>query len=392
MTPPEDPVSTVFYVTADYPPDNNAGSARATAILEELSARGSKIIVLSHKSAQKTEGINLRRLPVSNPQSDSRFLRRILRELLLLFFAWMRLLFVPRNAIIVVSSPPFFLSFLFIFLPRWNSVKHVLDVRDLYPDVFVHAGVLTPNSLLFRLLARMERCAYARSDLIFTVCGSLADRIRERSPHGQAEIVMNGYSRQFENLSPDADNIPKTERFTIIAHGNFGRFQDVELIRQLAIATAEMPLQYRLIGFGAKLRLVEGLPNVQIEQARPHDEIPQLLQSAHMGLSFRTSDDIGRYAVPVKLLEYQGAYLPSLVVPVTPDLEDLARAGAIQQFEAGQLKEMVAFLEKITTDSARYTALVDAVSKVRHLYSRRTQAQRAADLILQLSAQRQEPA
>lgn len=368
-------------VTADFPPNYNAGSARALALIEALARRGVKVSILTHRGAEPYADHTLHRLPVTNPQTDHRFLRRLYREILFVLCAWARLLRLPRKSTVLVMSPPFFLSFLLFLLPGKLAARYVLDIRDLYPDVFAHGGVIRSGSGLYRLLSAMERRAYRRADLIFTVCDSLKTKIEARAPRKRVRVIMNGYSEPFEPLQPEDSISWSAEQLIILSHGNFGRFQNVELIRELALATSDLPVLYQCVGFGQKLDRLRGLPNVIVQDKIAQSEIVDLLKGVHLGLSFRTSDDIGRHAIPVKLLEYIGAYRPAVVVPVMPDLTPLAEAGAIQQFEAEDLPRLIEWLKKLCADPSLFAASVQNIQGIRSDYSRRAQAEQAAQEI-----------
>ena len=61
------------------------------------------------------------------------------------FLPGLWLLFSEAKSIIVVT-PPFLLISLLSFLPKKKGQLFVLDVRDIYPDIFVHAGLISPSS------------------------------------------------------------------------------------------------------------------------------------------------------------------------------------------------------------------------------------------------------
>jgi glycosyl transferase family 4 len=372
---------TLYYVTADYPPDNNAGSARAKAMVEGLSDQFN-VVVLTHWAAADDDHARIVRLPVRNPQSNKGLIRRTLREVMFVLCVYFRLILSARNSAMVVSSPPFLFLLLYIFLPSSRTAVRVLDVRDLYPDVFCQAGLIAKDSALYRVLSAIERRAYREADLIFTVCSTLLVKIRERSSGDKVHLVMNGFGENFSPRPSTKSRLISEKPFLVVSHGNFGRFQDVELLNRLTLETEHLPIQYRLLGFGVNFDKIKRRSNVQIEQSIQHDRIPELISGADLGLSFRTNDAIGRNAIPVKVLEYVGVGIPSLVAPIMPDLNDLARDGAIQQFEGNNMAEMVDFLTAASRGSQEFLAMSQSVSRVRKSYSRTHQVHLAAKHIV----------
>jgi glycosyltransferase involved in cell wall biosynthesis len=196
---------------------------------------------------------------------------------------------------------------------------------------------------------------------------------------------MNGYNTEFH--TPNGQEKDRGRYLNVITHGNFGKFQDVDLIVRLVEETKNLPIRYNFIGFGSKLKQIPRSSNVHIENSVPHNQIPERLINADVGLSFRTSDPIGRYAVPVKLLEYIGTSLPCIVSPVMPDLAELEEAGAIRQFESHQISEMVSFLEKLLQDPNFYKGMKHSAFEIRDNYSRDAQSQKAIPYIFGYSPQ-----
>lgn len=372
----------LYYVTVDYPPDHNAGSARAHALVKGLSAH-SEVRVISTKRAKATNGERITNLPIDNFQNKKGLIKRTYRELIFSCFVLLKLLFAPQNTILVIASPPFFLLLVYVLLPRKRGQLRVLDVRDIYPDVFVDAGLLQRSSILFRVLAAVERWAYTRSDLVLTVCDSLAEKIRQRAPSTNLQLVLNGYGDSFHRDSNGEDSTTVARPFTIISHGNFGRFQNVDLLNRLVKRTGHLPLRYRFVGFGANFDQITPSPNVEIENAVSHEEIPALLAEADLGLSVRSSDSVGRNAIPVKVLEYLGMGIPSLVFPVMPDLGVLAQSGAIRQFESDQIEDAVAFLTNVSRRGPGFEEMRHAAKQVRGDYSRQCWVEVAVEKIFE---------
>jgi len=196
-------------------------------------------------------------------------------------------------------------------------------------------------------------------------------KIRQRTTNTNVHLVLNGYNDSFTPSLQKQKKCDLLRPFTIVSHGNFGRFQNVDFINQLVKKTKHLPLRFVFVGFGAKFDQIIPAPNVEIVRAVSHKKIPALLATADLGLSVRSSDSVGRNAIPVKVLEYVGVGIPSLVIPVTPDLNDLEQQGAIKQFEGDDFEAVIDFLTNMINRGTDFESMCRDVKAIRQDYSRR---------------------
>src|SRR5436309_8467251 len=70
--------------------------------------------------------------------------------------------------VVVVSSPTFFSIASAWALARSKGARLVVEVRDLWPAIFVELGVLT-NRVITRILERLELAAYDAADAVVVV-------------------------------------------------------------------------------------------------------------------------------------------------------------------------------------------------------------------------------
>src|SRR5258707_8589810 len=93
---------------------------------------------------------------------------------------------------VVVSSPTFFSIASAWLLARLKRARLVVEVRDLWPAIFVELGVLT-NRRVIRLLERLELAAYAAADQVVVVSeGFRANLISRDVPPGKVHTIPNG--------------------------------------------------------------------------------------------------------------------------------------------------------------------------------------------------------
>ena len=154
-------------------------------------------------------------------------------------------------------------------------------------------------------------------------------------------------------------------------------------MNELTKKVSHLPIKFTFMGFGAKFGSIVPRPNVEILTAVANSEIPELLSQMDLGLSCRTSDEIGREAIPVKVLEYLGVGLPSLVFPIMEEFSELEQNGAICQFEVEDLDDAVKFLEELLFCPEKLSLMIEAVMQVRKAYSRKSHSVMAVEYLME---------
>src|SRR6201994_3560711 len=97
-----------------------------------------------------------------------------------------------RADTVVVSSPTFFSIGSAWLLAKLKRARFVVEVRDLWPAIFVELGVLT-NRYVIALLERLELAAYAAADQVVVVSEGFRDNLIERGvPAGKVHTIRNG--------------------------------------------------------------------------------------------------------------------------------------------------------------------------------------------------------
>ena len=94
--------------------------------------------------------------------------------------------------VVVVSSPTFFSILSGWLLARLKRARFVVEIRDLWPAIFVELGVLT-NRPVIGVLERLELAAYAAADQVVVVSeGFRADLLRRGVPPEKVHTIRNG--------------------------------------------------------------------------------------------------------------------------------------------------------------------------------------------------------
>ncbi len=217
-----------------------------------------------------------------------------------------------RADVVVVSSPTFFSILSGWALARARRARLIVEVRDLWPAIFVELGVLR-NRVVIRLLTRLEMAAYHAADEVVVVSeGFRDDLLRRGIDAGKVEVVRNGVDVEaFVPLVPDAAvraRLGAGDGETLVLYvGAHGISHGLEAVAEAAARLTDVPVRFAFVGEGAAKRNLEvrvaelGLDNVRLLPGVPHVEVPSLLAAADICL------------VPLRDVPLFGSFIPSKI-------------------------------------------------------------------------------
>lgn len=240
----------------------------------------------------------------------------------------------PEPDVILAGMPCDHLCVAAVRLGRRFGVPVVLDVRDLWPDVFYTQvpSILHPLlKVLTRSFERRTRWAFSRADAVVgnsrpfvewglrkagRPWGSL-DRmfpIGYKEPQITSEQLEGGFAfwRKFGVTQQDGI-------FTICFLGNFGPMYDFSPVIEAAriLKQQQASIRFVLCGGGTRLeatrREVAGLNNVLLPGWVNTEQIVSLLRMSHVGLAPYKDVQNFRDNLPNKPAEYLSSSLPILV-------------------------------------------------------------------------------
>ncbi|MGE3609142.1 MAG: glycosyltransferase family 4 protein [Bacteriovoracaceae bacterium] len=318
----------ILYFTPYYPPQSEAAATRAFWFVKTLEEAGHKVEVIS----QKELFFNL-------SSNKSSALKRLFCEILMGIELFIKLLLKKNYDRYVLSSPPFFTVYIGCLALRLKGMQYLLDIRDLYPEVFFEMGLIKENSLVGKLAKKLASGWYQATHHVITVTEGLRAEIKKYGiPQEKIELARNGYDSEL--FKPGKE---KFEKFTLVFHGTLGKAQNIKTLLSLAkVLEDESDIEIIVAGDGPKAAEIVSAQrgNIRYLGNLSYQEIPKLLQKCHVGLSFRTDDKIGREAFPVKVFEYIGCELPIILSPKCEAGEMIEKDELGWQFGNEQIKEM----------------------------------------------------
>jgi len=285
-----------------------------------------------------------------------------------------------RADTVVVSSPTFFSIGSAWLLARLKRAQLVVEVRDLWPAIFVELGVLT-NRRLIGALERLELAAYAAADQVVVVSdGFRANLISRGVPAAKVHTIRNGVA--LDRFRPDSDaslGSPASSGSDarqetrgrlgarpgdclVVYAGTHGISHALPGVADAAARLAGEAIHVAFVGDGSdKPRLrrrVEGLGlgNVTLAPAVPPGQVPAVLAAADICLV--TLRDVPLFAtfIPSKMFEYLAAG-KAVVGAVTGEAAQILReAGAVvvPPEDSGSLAEAI---RALAADPGRRTSM-----------------------------------
>lgn len=361
-------------------PENKAVAIRMGALAAAFQRRKQHVIVMTCTTPPSEVAGWVKRNWMPGPSNESGAVVRLASEVLLGFELFFRVLF-SRFDLVIVSSPPFFSSFLAVVPCILRRVPYVIDVRDEYPEVYFAAGLTSRSSFPGRILLWMEKFLYRHAFLVVTVTTGICDRIRKKAEGVQPYLLRNGFEESIFKPSSEKEKI-----FTLVFHGNIGKFQDPALIIALAEGAikSNLPIRIWVVGKGNNDAIVRQakLPNLEYVGEMDYRDIPSFIGRAHVGISFRVPGVISQNAFPVKLFEYIGVGLPMLVTPICEagDLVEQYEMGF--QFPGTQLEPILMKVKELCENGDLLAKLSANVQRHRLSFSREEGSNLLVDFLL----------
>jgi hypothetical protein len=220
---------------------------------------------------------------------------------------------------VVVSSPTFFSIGSAWLIARLKRARFVVDVRDLWPAIFVELGVLTSRWVI-GLLERLELAAYAAADAVVVVSEGFRANLTQRGvPPGKVHVIRNGAAVDHFRPQPRPDPAMRARLGArpgdclVLYAGTHGISQGLLAVAGAAAQLAGAPVHFAFAGEGAdKARLRRrvrelGLRNVTLAPPVPYAEMPALLAAADICLVCLRDVPLFSTFIPSKMFEYLAA-------------------------------------------------------------------------------------
>ena len=379
------PSQRVLIVTHYFPPEAGAPQARLSALAAAWAADGDEVTVLtgmpnhptgilppeyrgSIRLRERRDGYRVVRTWLYATPNEG-VLRKTLCHLSfmvssVLLGGWA----AGRADTVVVSSPTFFSIGSAWLLARLKRARLVVEVRDLWPAIFVELGVLT-NRRVIRLLERLELAAYAAADQVVVVSDGFRQNLIERGvPAAKVHTIRNGVA--LDRFRPDSPGREETRArlgaqpgdCLVLYAGTHGISHALPRVADAAALLTGQPVRLAFVGEGAEKpglerRVAElGLENVTLAPAVPPDQVPALLAAADVCLVPLRDVPLFATFIPSKMFEYLAAGKPVIGSVTGEPAQILREAGAIV-VPPEDSRALAGAIASLATDPARLAAM-----------------------------------
>lgn len=366
------------------PPYGGAGALRGHALAAGMASMRSRDgwtslrVFTTTPQPDPVPGAEVMALPVDEVESARSLPARIWGELRIGRSAAKAMLEDHPCDLAVISTPGYLAALVIAARARRLGIHYVLDVRDIYPQVYAEAGLLRRGSLAYRFFARRSRRLYEGARVVIAATQGLAREVLRDGPAARVECVYNGFPASLRQRAA-----AKYERFTACFHGTLGFFQDVDTLVEVARRVQPHDIDVVVVGYGRKEEPLRraGLDNLRFLGRLGFADTISEVERCHVGLCLRMDDDVSKDAFPVKVWEYLGLGMPSVVTPHCEAGEFLVRHGCGLEFSAGAVDDIVRALLLWRDHPVEMEAIGRRCREVGEGYTRERLGRQAAELI-----------
>jgi hypothetical protein len=407
----------ILLVTHYFPPEIGAPQARLSGLARAWAATGDEVCVLTGMPNHPTGVVPpryRRRLRVFEHRDGYRIVRTwlyatpnegVVRKTIgHLTFMVSSVLLGGRASgpadVVVVSSPTFFSIFSAWLLARVKRAAFVVEVRDLWPAIFVELGVLT-NPLTIRLLERAELAAYHAASAVVVVTEGFRDDLVRRGIHpSKVHVVRNSVDlSQFRPGTGDERTIAtvrnrwgaQPEEVVVLYAGAHGLSHGLTVVADAADLLRDTPVRFVCVGEGAAKRALRdrvealGLDNFTLVPGVPHEQVPELLAAADICLVPLRDVPLFASFIPSKIFEYLAAGKAVVGALRGEGREILREAGAVV-VDPEDPVALAGALRELAADPARRAEMGrQGRAYVEQHFDRERLARRYHDLLVPLS-------
>lgn len=272
--------------------------------------------------------------------------------------------------VILTSMPTIELSFAAVKFGALHRIPVVMDIRDLWPDIFT-AGLRSPMKMLImpyiKLYRALLKWSLRRTAAIWAVSEGYLEwglEVAGLQKRPLDTVFPLGYMKpNWEEFKPQKTEEWLSKRGIDLKRkicwfiGSFGRTYDLETIIDAAKVLAQKgrnDIQFILSGDGEKVAVLkkkaEGLDNVLFTGWIKKSEIGHLMKVASVGLA--AYDARAPQSIPNKIAEYMCCGLPILSSLKGETEALLLKTGSGLSYESGSPESFLGKLLELFSNEA----------------------------------------
>jgi len=393
-----------------YPPDTSATAKMAHSVVEALSPSHSLTVLCGRPSYDpterrpwrpyQTEAAGPARIIRAGSTDFTRFnmKKRVLNYLSYVVLAIPRALFVPCDAVVAMTDPPF-QGIVGAIVALLKRKPYVYNIRDLYPDMAVGGSIVQPGALA-KVWEKLHRWALRHASHVIVLGEDTRARIIAKGVE-PARVVI---ARDGAAIPPPGTLLPAPDpgvvrsirgsfSFVLVHAGNLGFYGAWNTLVTAARHLANEGVGLVFVGDGAQRSQIEavaaGSSNIRFLEFFPANKIPSVLAAAdaHVVTVKRGLEGI---VVPSKMYGILAAGKP--ILAVAPKETDAVSLGVHRGFavaaDPDRPAEVVNAVRALASDPKKLKAMGEAARAAAPDYDRVGELQKFVKIIDQLAVDR----
>lgn len=232
---------------------------------------------------------------------------------------------VGRHDVMIVTSPPLFVGITGIIFSWLRNIPMIFEVRDLWPESAIDAGVLK-NKWLIRAAYRVERLCYKRAAKINVLTPAFREKLILDKGVDPQKICYVPNGADLDLFEPGEKNNWVRERYGLVGKfvvtymGAHGVANDLRsLLRVAELCQDEPDIVFMLVGDGmekAKLMRIaaeKGLRNVIFVPPQPKEDVAHFCRASDVCTAVLKKADTFKTVYPNKVFDYMSCAKPILI-------------------------------------------------------------------------------
>ena len=362
-----------------FPPDTSATAKMAHSVVEALSVSHSVTVLCGRPSYEPTErrawrpyqteiagrARIIRAGSTDFPRVDMK--KRVMNYLSYAALAVPRALFVPCDAVVAMTDPPF-QGIIGAIVAMLKRKPYVYNIRDMYPDMAVGGSIVEPR-LLARLWERLHRWALRRATRVIVLGDDMRARIIAKGVDASRVVVVRDGAEVLPPNTPlptpDPDVVQAIRgnfSFVLLHAGNLGFYGAWNTLVTAARKLASDGVGLVFVGDGAQRAQIEaaaaGSGNIRFLDFFPASKIPSVLAAADTHV-ITVKRGLEGVVVPSKMYGILAAGKP--IVAVAPEETDAVSIGVRRGFavsaDPDRPAELVSAVRALVCDAQKLKAM-----------------------------------
>ncbi len=386
-----------------YPPDTSATAKMAHSVVDALSISHDVTVLCGRPSYDpterrpwrlfQTEQAGLTRIIRAGSTDFPRFemKKRVVNYLSYAALSIPRALFVPCDAVMAMTDPPFqgIVGAIVAILKR---KPYVYNIRDMYPDMAVGGSIVEPGRLA-RIWEKLHRWALRRATRVVVLGEDMRARIVAKGVDpGRVLIVRDGTEILPPNTPlpvPDPEVVRAIRgnySFVLVHAGNLGFYGAWNTLVTAARNLVSEGVSLVFVGNGAQRSQIEataaGSDNIRFLEFFPASKIPSVLAAADAHV-ITVKRGLEGVVVPSKMYGILAAGKP--IVAVAPRETDVVSLGLQRGFavaaDPDRPAEVVNAVRTLACDPNKLKAMREAARAAAPDYDRVKELRKFVEII-----------